>query len=85
MFIHLLYIYICFLDNDRITCFCMKPFSGRPMIECNDCGTWIHLSCAKIKRNQIPDTFTCNQCKETKCSLRKSDRTRPDKLPDGVA
>ncbi|GAB0201196.1 PHD finger protein 23 [Grus japonensis] len=32
---------------DLITCYCQKPFAGRPMIECSQCGTWIHLSCAK--------------------------------------
>ncbi|CAB1347835.1 unnamed protein product [Coregonus sp. 'balchen'] len=35
---------------DLITCFCLKPFAGRPMIECSECGTWVHLSCAKIRR-----------------------------------
>lgn len=37
---------------DLITCYCRKPFAGRPMIECSLCGTWIHLSCAKIKKEK---------------------------------
>uniref|UniRef100_A0A3Q0S5K8 PHD finger protein 23b n=1 Tax=Amphilophus citrinellus TaxID=61819 RepID=A0A3Q0S5K8_AMPCI len=36
---------------DLITCYCGKPFAGRPMIECNQCGIWVHLSCAKIKKS----------------------------------
>lgn len=40
---------------DLVTCFCGKPFAGRPMIECSQCLTWIHLSCAKIKKSNIPD------------------------------
>jgi len=49
-----------------ITCFCMKPFAGRPMIECSECLTWIHLSCAKIRRTHIPDEFICEHCRQTK-------------------
>ncbi|XP_030043530.1 PHD finger protein 23 [Microcaecilia unicolor] len=49
---------------DLITCYCEKPFAGRPMIECNQCSTWIHLSCAKIKKTHVPDIFFCQKCKE---------------------
>lgn len=37
-----------------VTCFCMKPFAGQPMIKCNKCNTWIHLSCAKIRKSNVP-------------------------------
>lgn len=43
-----------------VTCFCGKPFAGRPMIECLECLTWIHLSCARIKKNNIPEVSTLN-------------------------
>uniref|UniRef100_A0A8C1C6G6 PHD finger protein 23b n=1 Tax=Cyprinus carpio carpio TaxID=630221 RepID=A0A8C1C6G6_CYPCA len=36
---------------DLITCYCGKPFAGRPMIECSQCSVWVHLSCAKIKKH----------------------------------
>lgn len=49
---------------DLITCYCQKPFAGRPMIECSQCGTWIHLSCAKVKKNNVPDVFYCQKCRE---------------------
>ena len=45
---------------DLITCFCGKPFAGRPMIECSICLTWIHLSCARIKKSNIPDVSKTN-------------------------
>ena len=48
---------------DLITCFCRKPFAGRPMIECSHCGTWIHLSCARIRRSNVPDVFKCHRCR----------------------
>lgn len=32
------------------------------MIECSRCLTWLHLSCAKIKRKKIPDIFICVKC-----------------------
>lgn len=53
---------------DLVTCYCTKPFAGRPMIECSKCLTWIHLSCAKIKKTNIPDVFICVRCKNRKLS-----------------
>ncbi|KAL1110290.1 hypothetical protein AAG570_008367 [Ranatra chinensis] len=49
---------------DIVTCFCKKPFAGRPMIECSKCLTWIHLSCAKVRKSHIPDVYICPSCKE---------------------
>lgn len=34
------------------------------MIECSSCLTWLHFSCAKIKRKNIPDVFICTKCIE---------------------
>ncbi|XP_014662209.1 PREDICTED: PHD finger protein 23-like [Priapulus caudatus] len=59
---------------DVVTCFCMKPFGGRPMIECSECLIWIHLSCAKIRKSNIPDVYICQRCRESRASSRKSDR-----------
>ncbi|CAJ0960020.1 unnamed protein product [Ranitomeya imitator] len=59
-----------------VTCFCMKPFAGRPMIECNECNTWIHLSCAKIRKSNVPETYVCQKCKDTKFDIRRSNRSR---------
>ncbi|XP_028856862.1 PHD finger protein 23B-like isoform X2 [Denticeps clupeoides] len=61
---------------DLITCFCLKPFAGRPMIECSECGTWVHLSCAKIRRNHVPDVFVCQPCRDSKQNIRRSNRAR---------
>lgn len=49
---------------NTVTCFCGKPFAGRPMIECSRCLTWIHLSCARIRRTNIPDEFICAKCRD---------------------
>ena len=43
--------------ND-ITCFCNKPYAGKPMIECTGCLTWVHIKCAKMKPDKIPDNWT---------------------------
>lgn len=61
---------------DLITCYCMKPFAGRPMVECTKCLTWVHLSCAKVRRNNIPDEFLCQICKEAKALTRRSQRNQ---------
>jgi len=54
-------------DSDgymSVTCYCGKPFAGRPMIECGRCLTWIHLSCARIRKSNIPDDFICTKCRD---------------------
>lgn len=59
-------------DDDgynTVTCYCSKPFAGRPMIECSHCLTWIHLSCARIRRTNIPDEFICAKCREKGAQL----------------
>lgn len=63
---------------DLVTCFCMKPFAGRAMIECNKCNTWIHLSCAKIRKSHVPETYVCQRCRETHgtADTRRSHRSR---------
>lgn len=63
---------------DLVTCFCMKPFAGRAMIECNKCNTWIHLSCAKIRKSHVPETYVCQRCRETHGTpdTRRSHRSR---------
>lgn len=48
---------------NSVTCFCGKPFAGRPMIECSSCLTWLHMSCAKVKRKNIPEFYYCDGCK----------------------
>lgn len=48
---------------NSVTCFCGKPFAGRPMIECSGCLTWLHMSCAKVKRKNIPEFYYCDSCK----------------------
>lgn len=35
------------------------------MIECSCCLTWLHLSCAKVKRKNIPEIFICVKCAKT--------------------
>ncbi|KFP00545.1 PHD finger protein 13, partial [Calypte anna] len=62
---------------DLITCFCLKPFAGRPMIECNECATWIHLSCAKIRKSNVPEVFICQRCRDAKQEIRRSPHSCP--------
>ncbi|XP_042334692.1 PHD finger protein 13 isoform X2 [Sceloporus undulatus] len=61
---------------DLVTCFCLKPFAGRPMIECRECHTWIHLSCAKIRKSNVPEVYICQKCRDSKFDIRRSNRSR---------
>ncbi|XP_026472297.1 PHD finger protein 23-like [Ctenocephalides felis] len=54
---------------NTVTCYCGKPFAARPMIECSICLTWLHLSCAKVKKNNIPDIFSCQKCKSKQSGI----------------
>ncbi|XP_061076284.1 PHD finger protein 13 [Conger conger] len=61
---------------DLVTCFCTKPFAGRAMIECNQCNTWVHLSCAKIRKSNVPETYVCQSCRDSQFDIRRSNRSR---------
>lgn len=64
----------CFLYG-LLLIFCFY-FVGRPMIECSECLTWIHLSCAKIRKSNVPDVFICQKCRDAKHTMRRSNRVR---------
>jgi len=71
---------------DQVTCYCRKPFGGRPMIECSSCLTWVHLSCAKVKRTAIPDTWYCAMCKTKSTKNRRNSqaKSRRRKIPTSM-
>jgi len=50
-------------EDEEVTCYCKKPYGGKPMIECSSCSIWVHLTCAKVKRTAIPDIWYCALCK----------------------
>ena len=49
------------------------------MIECSECETWVHLSCAKIRKTNVPEVFNCQKCRDSKHKIRKSNRAREPK------
>ncbi len=57
-----------------MTCYCGRPFAGRPMVECSGCLTWVHLKCAKLTRQRIPETWFCEKCKTLKGKGELTDR-----------
>lgn len=44
------------------------------MIECTRCLTWVHLKCAKLTRQRIPETWFCQKCKSLKGNDEIADR-----------
>ncbi|CAL8105275.1 unnamed protein product [Orchesella dallaii] len=56
---------------ESVTCWCGKPFAGRPMIECDYCLVWYHMSCEQVRRSNIPNHFQCSRCKEDKRRRKK--------------
>ena len=74
-------------DDDDVTCYCKKPYAGRPMIECSSCSVWVHLACAKVKRTAIPDMWYCQLCKtkSTKGGAKARARARARKSTSSKA
>ncbi|ODM94995.1 PHD finger protein 23 [Orchesella cincta] len=56
---------------ESVSCWCGKPFAGRPMIECDYCLVWYHMSCEQVRRSNIPIHFQCSRCKEEKRRRKK--------------
>merc|ERR1712025_138176 len=67
-------------EDAEITCYCRKPYGGRPMIECSSCQTWVHLTCAKVKRTAIPDVWFCSLCKTKSTKLGSGAKSRARKV-----
>lgn len=36
---------------------------GKPMVECSDCLTWMHIKCVGLRKNAIPKDWYCAPCK----------------------
>ncbi|CBY18803.1 unnamed protein product [Oikopleura dioica] len=53
---------------NSVTCFCGAPFAGRPMIECDNCSLWVHMTCGKVRKNYVPAKYVCPLCKPLKRS-----------------
>jgi len=54
-----------FENEDLITCYCNRPYAGRPMVECDSCLTWIHITCTDLKRrDRVPEVWHCYKCVE---------------------
>lgn len=60
-----------------VTCFCRRPFAGRPMIECSRCQTWVHLYCAKIKKDQVPEIYCCPKCTSARSKAKRKTHASP--------
>lgn len=67
-----------------ITCYCGKPYAGRPMIECSCCLTWLHLSCAKIKRKNIPEIFICVKCSKSTTGQQRTSLSATQSSPSST-
>lgn len=51
-------------SNESITCFCLKPFAGRMMIECDFCQIWYHVDCVGLNEKHLPEEYYCERSKD---------------------
>ncbi|CAG5105006.1 Oidioi.mRNA.OKI2018_I69.chr1.g1749.t1.cds [Oikopleura dioica] len=59
---------------NSVTCFCGLPFAGRPMIECDNCSLWVHMTCGKVRKNYVPAKYICPLCKPLKRNSNSSSK-----------
>lgn len=42
---------------------CERPDYAENMVCCDNCGKWLHFSCAGVNSNIRKRDFICNRCK----------------------
>lgn len=50
------------LSNDTTRCVCNGSDDGRPMILCESCRNWLHMSCVGLHENNVPPVYVCVFC-----------------------
>lgn len=43
-------------------CSCGTGDDGNPMIQCDDCRGWFHLTCVGVEEDEIPERWFCTPC-----------------------
>jgi len=70
-----------FENEDLITCYCNRPYAGRPMVECDSCLTWIHITCTDLKRrDRVPEVWHCYKCVEKRNKAKGGSASNIQKL-----
>lgn len=46
----------------HVHCICTNIQTDIPMIQCERCRSWLHVSCIKIDPNDFPKNFICFHC-----------------------
>lgn len=52
-------------EDQKLYCVCMQPHSSiRPMIQCDNCDDWLHLTCVNVSMDQVDQLqeFICPSC-----------------------
>ena len=58
------YTYSELYEYVHVYCVCHLPESyDSNMIECDKCGSWFHFKCMGLRKNALPDTWFCTNCK----------------------
>ncbi|KAG8177324.1 hypothetical protein JTE90_018350 [Oedothorax gibbosus] len=49
--------------DDKIVCICNRAEEVGKMVQCDDCQTWQHCKCFKLKLSQLNKQYICWRCK----------------------
>lgn len=50
------------LSSDSTRCVCNGGDDGRPMVQCESCTKWLHMTCVGLNANNLPPVYVCIFC-----------------------
>jgi len=51
-------------DSEKNRCFCGRDsFNNTDMLDCDRCHHWFHMSCVGVAKDNLPDSYICDECK----------------------
>lgn len=50
--------------SEKNRCFCgRESYNNTDMLDCDRCHHWFHMSCVGVAKDDLPDSYICDECK----------------------
>ena len=53
------------LSSESTRCVCNSSDDGRPMVQCESCHNWLHMTCVGLNSQNLPPVYVCVFCTGT--------------------
>jgi cohesin loading factor subunit SCC2 len=51
-------------ESEKNRCFCgREAYNDTDMLDCDRCHHWFHMSCVGVAKDNLPDSYICDECK----------------------